>query len=203
MARRKKHPLARGILRDKNGVVVGRRSKHPFTGLFTAVPATSADYPDAQIPPLNLPEEFKHLLAQHIFDNLYPGLEAPPGEGETWTVTRPDSTEFTIGPSRYRLVNPTGDRMPMGGNGEEWVAWSLPGEVLQPAADPVDPAAVPDVDDLTDDEFAALQDKVMKRIENDARLAALDEQAKPTEPEWEQWRREQFGRDATEGGDRS
>lgn len=187
MARRKKTPLARGLIRDKHGVVVGRRAKHPYAGLLTAVPMTSADHPDAQIPPANLPEELKHLIAVHVFDNLYPGLPLPPGPGETWTVTMPDGAEVTVGPSRYRLVNPTGDVMPAGGNGEEWVAHSLPGESIMPD---IAVEGVPDVDDLTDDQFEALQARVVRRIEDEARLEAMDSQARPSEPEWAKWRRE-------------
>lgn len=194
MARRKKTPLARGLIRDKNGVVVGRRSQHPYTRLLTAIPMSSADYPDAQIPPMNMPEEVKHLLAIHVFDNLYPGLPLPPEPGEKWTITdAAGAVAGEVAGSKYRLVNPTGDVMPAGGNGEEWVAHSLPGESIMPD---VVVEGVPDVDGLDDAQFEALQARVVQRIEDEARLAAMDTQAKPTKPEWVRWKEDRNG-----GGD--
>ncbi|QRY62761.1 hypothetical protein JVX90_00340 [Gordonia sp. PDNC005] len=195
MARRKKDPMLRGIIRDDNGVVVARRAKHPLQHLLTAIPADSPDYPDAQIPPMNLPDELKQLVAVHVFDNLYPGIPAPPEPGETWTVTSSTGAEFTIGSSTYRLVNPSGDSMPMGGNGETWLAHAIPGEAAVPD-EVVDMTAVPEVDDLSEAEFEALQARVMQRIEDEARVSAMDAQARPEKPDWQKWREEKFGGDA-------
>ncbi|WP_062368035.1 hypothetical protein ACK8HH_17075 [Gordonia sp. LUNF6] len=200
MSRRKKSPLQRGILRDDQGVVVGRRTQHPHSHLLTAIPTANPDYPG--MPPFNMPAEMKQLIAIHVFDNLYPGLPEPPAEGESWTITDADGNHVAdVGSSRYRLVNPTGDSKPMGGNGETWLAHAVPAEAAVPAEmDEDELAAVPDVDDLTEAQFAALQAKVDQRLEDDARLAAMDAQAQPTETEWQKWRREKFGLD---GGDES
>lgn len=195
MARRKKDALHRGILRDENGVVVGRRSQHPHAHLLTAIPAANPDYPN--VPPFNMPPELKQLVAVHVFDNLYPGLPQPPEVGESWTITNSAGDLVgEVGPSRYRLVNPTGDSKPMGGNGETWLAHSIPAEaaVLDAMTD-VDLEQVPDVDDLDERQFAELQARIDKRIEDEARLAAMDSQAKPSEADWQKWRREKFGDD--------
>lgn len=191
MARRK-NPKNRGVIRDrKTGVVLARTSQHPLSGLFTAIPSNAPDYQGSELPPFNMPDEMKHLLAIHLFDNLYPGLPLPPGDGEVWQITLPDGTKVEVGPSRYRLVNPTGDHKPMGGNGEVWLAHSRPAEDAMPAGMVVpDPAGVPDVEDLTDAQLAALEERIELRRIDEARLAEMDAQAKPEEQEWQRWRRE-------------
>lgn len=189
----------RGILRDpQTGVVVGRRNQHPHAHLFTAIPTANPDYPG--MPPFNMPDEMKQLIAVHFFDNLYPGLPLPPEDGESWTITDAAGAAVAeIGPSKYRLVNPTGDVKPMGGNGETWLAHSVPAEAAVPDLADDEVENVPDVDDLSEREFAALQARVEQRIEDDARLAAMDAQAKPEEPEWQRWRRERFNPDSGGG----
>lgn len=49
----------------EDGVIVGRRNEHPHADLFKDVPMGGANLPN-----MNLPPEFRHLLAIHIFDNL-------------------------------------------------------------------------------------------------------------------------------------
>ena len=186
----------RGLLRDpQTGVVLGRRSQHPYSHLLTAIPSGSPDYPD--MPPFNMPAEMKQLLAVHVFDNLYPGLPEPPGPGESWTITdAAGEVVAEVSGSKYRLVNPTGDAKPMGGNGETWLAHSIPAEAAVPDLSEEELADVPDVDDLSERQFAELQAKVEQRVEDEARLAAMDSQAKPAEADWQKWRRERF-----QGGD--
>lgn len=53
------------IVRDEEGIVIGRRTQHPYAGLFKAVPMGSKDMPG-----MSFPVEFQHLLAIHVFDNL-------------------------------------------------------------------------------------------------------------------------------------
>lgn len=183
----------RGILRDpQTGVVVGRRKQHPSAHLLTAIPAGSPDFPD--MPPFNMPPEMKQLLAVHLFDNLYPGLPLPPKPGESWTITGADGEVVAeVGSSTYRLVNPTGDSKPMGGNGETWLAHSVPAEAAVPDLSDEELADVPDVDDLSERQFAELQAKVEQRIEDQARLDAMDSQAKPEPADWQKWRATKFG----------
>ncbi|WP_353107839.1 hypothetical protein [Gordonia sp. (in: high G+C Gram-positive bacteria)] len=182
----------RGVIKDrKTGVVLARRRQHSHLQLLTSIPNNHPDYPDADLPPFNMPDEIKHLLAIHVFDNLYPGLPLPPGEGETWTVTSSTGETWTVNGSRYRLVNPTGDTKPHGGNGEVWLPWVVPAEAVATADGDVD--GVPDVDDLDDAQLAALQRRIEERIADEAMLNAMDPQAKPSKPEWVRWREERRG----------
>lgn len=56
-----------GIIRDEQGIVVGRRRRHPLADLFKDVPmgGTAPNMPGMGILP-----EMQHLLAIHTFDNL-------------------------------------------------------------------------------------------------------------------------------------
>lgn len=181
----------RGVFRDrKTGVVVARKHRHTHQHLLTAVPNGHPDYPDADLPPFQMPDDMKQVIAVHLFDNLYPGLPLPPGEGEQWTITLQDGSTAIVEGARYRLVNPTDDTMPHGGNGEVWLPWIVDAEAVAPD---VDVEGVPDVDDLDDAQLAALQKRITDRLTEEATRAALDPQAQPSEPEWVKWRKERRG----------
>lgn len=53
------------IIRDEAGIVIGRRTEHPFAHLLKAVPMGNADMPGMGLPP-----EMRHLIAIHVWDNL-------------------------------------------------------------------------------------------------------------------------------------
>lgn len=139
-----------------------------------------------------MPDEMKQVIALHVFDNLYPGLPLPPGEGEVWTITDADgATVGEVHGARYRLVNPTGDTKPSGGNGEVWLPWAVDADAVKVAD--VDMDGVPDVDDLDEAQLAALQKRIEDRLVDEAQLAAIDNQAKPKRAEWQRWRDERRG----------
>ena len=187
MARRS-NQRDRGVVKDrKTGVVLARTRRHTHQHVFTSIPNSSPDYPDADLPPFQMPDEMKQVIAVHLFDNLYPGLPLPPGEGEVWTITAADGTVVgEVQGARYRLVNPTGDNKPSGGNGEVWLPWIVPAEAV--ALEDVDMDGVPDVDDLDDAQLAALEKRIEERRIDEAHLAAIDSQAKPDRAEWQKWR---------------
>lgn len=202
MARRA-NQRTRGAVRDrKTGVMLGRSAQHPLSSLFTAVPNSSVDYPDADLPPFNPPEEFKHILAIHIFDNLYPGLPAPAAPGTEWHLVGSDGAAVVdgrgqpvvVGAAKYRLVNPTGDRMPMGGNGEMWLPWSTPAEAVAPAVVMADPDGVPDVNELSEAQLVALEQQIEQRRIDEARAREADVDVAPSDPGWVQWRQERAER---------
>lgn len=201
MARRRKSPRHRGAFRDrKTGVVLSRSNRHPMADLFTAIPANSADYPEATLPPFNMPEEMKQLIAVHVLDNLYPGLPAPAGPDERWHLVSEDGEpvvdpltgqQAVIEGARYRLVTPEGGpgaaRTVNGGAGQEWLPWTEDAEGISVAA-VLDTERVPEVsDDMTDEELDVLQARVDSLRIDRARRKELDRE--PTKVEWDEWRK--------------
>lgn len=54
-----------GILRDEEGIIVGRRRRHPLADLFKDVPMGTSNMPGMSMGP-----DIEHLLAIHVFDNM-------------------------------------------------------------------------------------------------------------------------------------
>ena len=150
--------------------------------VFTSIPVNTADHPNAEIPPFNPPEEFKHLLAIHVFDNLFPGLADVAINQESATVE--------IGPSKYRLVTPPGAPMgtTMGGAGEVWLPWKIDAEQL--TVGPVPAPDIPDIpiDQMTPEQLAALSAKVEAAKQAYAHAQGMDEPPAPEEPEFMKFR---------------
>lgn len=150
--------------------------------VFTSIPVNTADHPNADIPPFNPPEEFKHLLAIHVFDNLYPGLAD--------VAINQESTPVEIGPSKYRLVTPPGAPLgtTMGGAGEVWLPWKIDAEQL--TVGPVPDPDIPDVpiDQMTPEQLAALSAKVEAAQLAHAHAQGMDEPPADDEPEFMKFR---------------
>lgn len=194
---RRKNARTRGAIRDKrSGVMLSRSSAHPLLELFTAVPVNSADYPDANLPPFNPPTEMKQLLAIHVFDNLYPGLPAPAEPGTTWylvdengePVTDSRGVQHKIEASKYRLANPTGRDLPMGGAGEYWLPWTVPATAVKPRAAAVSHDGLPDVDQYTDAQIEALELQLDQLKQDRAMAKGLDGMKSVNPPAWSTFR---------------
>ncbi|QPO17109.1 minor tail protein [Gordonia phage Lilbeanie] len=199
MARRR-DPRLKGAIRDrKSGVMLGRTGPHPLIELFTAIPNNSADHPEADLPPFNPPDELKQLLGIHIFDNLYPGLPAPLEPGQTWWLfrdaegTQPEVDERgvhrRVDASKYRLVNPTGQDLPMGGAGEFWLPWTakVDAEPRRRSRTAVDHDGLPDVDKYTDAQIEALELQLAQLKQDRLVSEQLDAKVVPP-PEWATYR---------------
>lgn len=196
---RRRNQRNRGAVRDKrSGVMLSRSQPHPLLELFTAVPVNSADYPDADLPPFNPPAEMKQLLAIHIFDNLYPGLPAPAPDGTTYLLTNEDGTpavdsrgvQYKIGASKYRLANPTGRDLPMGGAGEYWLPWTVTATAVKPrAAAAVNHDGLPDVDQFTDAQIEALELQLDQLKQDRAVASGLDGARSVNPPQWSTFRK--------------
>lgn len=198
MARRA-NQRARGVIRDrKTGVVLSRGGPHPLLDVFTAIPVNSADYPEAVIPPLNMPSEQKQVMAIHVFDNLYPGLPGPPAEGETWHLMREDGSAVVdgrgnpvvVGPSKYRLViPPEGMNLPNGYGGQMYLPWSVEASVASEQFGLADHGVA--VEEMTAEQRAALKADLEAVDRAEKQNAALDQPKPATDPEWVKWRESQ------------
>lgn len=153
--------------------------------VFTAIPAYVADHPEADIPPFNMGEEFKQILAIHIFDNLYPGLGAPSQE----------PTAFDIAGAKYRLVKPPGSPgdLPMGGDGSMWLPWSVDAEALR-VGSPPDPEGLPDIDltSMTPEQLLAFQAKIDNQLIAHEQARGTDKPIEIEEPEFMRFRAERL-----------
>lgn len=186
----------RGIIRDDHGVVLAVNQRHPMLDVFTAIPLSDPELPDGgNLPPINWPTEMKQVAAVHFYENLYPGLPAPLPPGVKAHLVTEDGSPIVddkgrpvvIGPSKYRLVNPTGDdRLTMGGAGETWLSWKIEASEVQRAAAEtmaeVGPAhPLPNVDEMDEQqlqqhqyELRQQQLAVEARLTEHERAAQLD-----------------------------
>ncbi|QGJ95818.1 hypothetical protein J1770_gp32 [Gordonia phage EMoore] len=157
----------RGLIRDDNGVVLALDRRHPMLDTFTAIPLSAPDMPGVEVPPINLPPEMKQAQCIHFYENLYPGLPAPlrPGlrahlvDDNGDPIVNERGVPVVIESSKYRLANPTGDNLPMGGAGEFWLSWAIDAEQVRADAqeliDEQGPAQMLNVEDMDDEQLAA------------------------------------------------
>lgn len=190
MARRS-NQRRRGLIRDKHGVVLAFAGRHRMLDVFTAIPLAAPELPDGgDLPPINLPSEMKQQLCLHIFENLYPGLPAPlpPGvrahlvDDDGQPILTDQGAPAIIEGSRYRLVNPTGDRgLPMGGAGEHWLTWKIDAqtvkrEAAELMADVGQAIPMPDVANMTDAEADAYAEQLrLQQIRLEKRAVASEQ----------------------------
>ncbi len=189
----------RGAIHDRRTGVLLARKNPPLAHIFTAIPLTAPDYPGSQLPGMNFPTEYANAFAVHL-ENLYPGLPLPSREPQT----------VQLEGSRYRLVNPTGGDMPMGGNGELWLPWQDDEESVGVEAVMPDPDGVPDVNGFSEAQLRALEQQIDQRRADEARLRESDKTLDRKKPEWVEFRegrqerltaQQQADRDRAAGGD--
>lgn len=176
MARRR-NQRDRGRIIDRKTGVLQAHSNPRLQPLLTAIPLHAPEHEGAQLPCLNLPWDYTNVIAIHL-QNLYPNLPLPSQEPQT----------VTLEGSKYRLVNPTGDDKPMGGNGELWLPWCEDAESVGVDAVMADPVDVPDVNELSDAQLTALEQHIEQRRADEARAAELDQGHDPQAEEWMRYR---------------
>ncbi|UVG34999.1 hypothetical protein SEA_VIACONLECTUS_36 [Gordonia phage ViaConlectus] len=210
MARRS-NQRARGRIRDNNGVVQALGQRHPLLDVFTAIPLHEPERPQAKLPPINWPTELKQVVCIHVFENLYPGLPAPLPPGVRAHLVGDDGKPIVnergepviIGSSKYRLVNPTGDKgLTMGGAGEHWLTWAVDAQAVQRATAEtmaeVGPAQpMPDVGQMDEQELLAHAEQlraqqlaIEERLQTSERANQLDvpiDMPVAPPPEWGDW----------------
>jgi hypothetical protein len=183
------------LIYDENGIVIGRKNKHPRQFMLDAIPILAGDYPDADIPPMNMVAGMKQCIAVHLFDNL--NLHDVDEVRERMNtaliaagITSKEKRESIIsehGPADppIKLVKNTAHGpQPMGLAGEMWVPRSIPDEAFEP---PVVEEQLPDdIDDMTDAHLDQLQAQIDERRVHLARKKDLDPapEAAGEEPEW-------------------
>lgn len=160
----------RGAIRDRRTGVLLARKDPPLARLLTAVPLTAPDYPGADLPGMNFPPEYAQAIAVHL-ENLYPGLPLPSREPQT----------VELQGSKYRLVNPTGDTKPMGGNGELWLPWTEDAATVGVEAVMPDPDGIPDINELSEAQLQALEAHIDQRRADEARAQELDREVPAAE----------------------
>ncbi|MFT4087401.1 MAG: hypothetical protein QM658_09650 [Gordonia sp. (in: high G+C Gram-positive bacteria)] len=169
MSVRRRRPN-RGLIRDREGVVLARTAEHPLAYLFEAIPSYDPAS-EKPLPPMHMPPEMRQIIAIHVFDNLKCG---GPGEDAV-----------------YRLVKNKTTDAPMGLAGAMWVPKSVPDDVFEP--EPVADDGV-DVDALSEAQLNALQAKIDQRRVDEAHRQAADVPVADDAPEWVRYREQRLAR---------
>ena len=211
----------RGLIRDDNGVVLALDRRHPMLDVFTAIPLAAPDMPGVEIPPINWPTEMKQAACLHFYENLYPGLPAPfpPGvrahlvDDDGKPIVNDRGVPVVIESSKYRLANPTGDDLPMGGGGQFWLSWAIDAEQVradaQAVMDEAGPVELLNPEDMDDEQLATYQarlaeqqrriEQVMVAKERARQVDVPGNDARTAPPEFGNWARRNADRLKAQG----
>ena len=203
----------RSVIMDpaKTGIVWARKREHPLRRIFDSVPARWPDHPEVEMPPADMPNEMKQILAIHLFDNLRfmspeevtdllrTVLTAVHDDvNDVWSVEDIVAEYAPDGPV-YKLVkNPNNPDAPMGVGGSMWVPIGEPDDKYeaQPMTDDGEDLTGIPIDEMTDEQLDLMQRRLDERHVERARRADLDQPdtvAPPAEEDMPQWMRERQG----------